>query len=64
MTSTTESKMKYELEPEEMKTIHETLMSMTNVFCGTLIEIHKMKHEIELLRLKNSMGYNYEYKIC
>ena len=44
--------MKYELSQEEFQKIQDTILQVTNVICGTFIEIHKMNHEINLMRLK------------
>ena len=44
--------MKYELNEKEFSKIHDTILQITNVFCGTMIEIHKMKHKIDLMRIE------------
>ena len=46
--------MKYELSQEEFQKIQDTILQVTNVICGTFIEIHKMNHEINLMRLQRS----------
>ena len=45
--------MKYELSQGEFQKIQDTILQVTNVICGTFIEIHKMNHEINLMRLKS-----------
>jgi len=47
--------MKYELNEKEFSKIHDTILQITNVFCGTMIEIHKMKHKIDLMRIEMDM---------